>query len=151
MRNTVEAKQPNSKPKDYAGTGRPTVMTPETINKLEEVFAIGGGDLEACFYAGISHESLYKYQREHPEFTERKEALKERPILKARQTIVKSLDDPINAKWYLERKRKKEFAQRNELTGEDGNPIQVQQITGMQILNDGNPIQNKEPETTTSS
>ncbi len=114
----METKQSNP-------VGRPTVMTPEIISKLEEVFAIGGSDLEACFYAGISHESLYKYQRENPEFTERKEALKERPILKARQTIVKSLDDPINAKWYLERKKKKEFAQRNELTGEDGEPLKI--------------------------
>lgn len=94
--------------------GRPTVMTPEILNKLEEVFALGGTDKEACFYAGISHQALYNYQHDHPEFIERKEALKERPILKARQTIVKGLDDADNAKWYLERKAKKEFAQKTE-------------------------------------
>lgn len=89
--------------------GRPRSITPEVINKLEEVFAIGGTDLEACFYADISHETLYKYQRENPSFTERKEALKQRPILKARQTIVKGLDDSKNAQWYIERKLGKEF------------------------------------------
>lgn len=106
-----------------ADVGRPTVMTPELLNKLEEVFAIGGSDTEACFYANISPETMYKYGREHPEFMERKEALKEKPILKARQTIVKGLDDPDNAKWYLERKKKKEFAQRTELTGNEGEQI----------------------------
>lgn len=109
--------------------GRPTVMTPEAISKLEEVFAIGGSDKEACFYAGISHQSLYEYQKDHPEFTERKEALKERPILKARQTIVKGLDDPLHAKWYLERKNKSEFAQRTEMTGKDGGELKIEVTT----------------------
>ena len=103
--------------------GRPTIMTPEVIRKLEEVFAIGGSDLEACFYADISKTALYEYQKDHPEFTERKEALKEKPILKARQTIVKALDDPQHAEWYLERKRKKEFANRQELTGPEGQSL----------------------------
>jgi len=98
-----------------AKVGRPTVMTEETIRKLEEVFAIGGSDSEACFYADISKESLYAYCREHPEFTDRKEALKEKPILKARQTIVKALDDPKDAQWFLERKRKNEFSVKQEL------------------------------------
>ena len=97
-----------------ADVGRPTVMTQDTLNKLEEVWAIGGTDLEAIFYADISHQTLYDYQEKHPEFIERKEKLKERPILKARQTIVKSLDEPEHAKWYLERKAKREFAERKE-------------------------------------
>ena len=108
-----------------AKVGRPTVMTKETIRKLEEVFAIGGSDSEACFYAGISKESLYAYCREHPEFTDRKESLKEKPILKARQTVVRSLDQPDYAFKYLERKKKDEFSPRQELTGKDGNPIET--------------------------
>lgn len=90
--------------------GRPTVMTEMVLHKLEEVFAIGGTDKEACFYADIATQTLYKYQEENPEFIERKEALKEKPILKARQTVVKALDNPQDARWYLERKRKKEFS-----------------------------------------
>ena len=94
--------------------GRPTIMTPETVNKLEEVFAIGGSDEEACFYANISKQTLYNYQDKYPEFIDRKEALKEKPILKARQTVVKALDNPMDAKWYLEKKRKKEFGNTEE-------------------------------------
>lgn len=89
--------------------GRPTKLTPEAIKKLEEVFAIGGTDQEACFYADISHQALYNYQLKHPEFVERKEALKEKPVLKARQTVVKALEDPNHAKWFLEKKKRKEF------------------------------------------
>lgn len=90
--------------------GRPTVMTDEVLAKLEYVFAMGGTDTEAIFYAGISKDALYDYQKEHPEFTERKEALKESPILKARTTVIESLEHPDHAKWYLERKTKGEFA-----------------------------------------
>jgi len=113
--------------------GRPTVMTPEIISKLEEVFAIGGTDSEACFYAGIGQSTLYSYQEEHPEFVERKDALKEKPILKARQTVVQSLNDPNHAFRYLSKKRRKEFGESLDLTtdGEKitiGDPVVAQQF-----------------------
>jgi len=111
-----------------ADVGRPTVMTPDVINKLESVFAIGGTDKEACAYADISHQTLYDYQHNNPEFVERKEMLKERPFIKARQTIVKALDNPADAQWFLERKRKSEFAARTEHTGADGTALNVQVI-----------------------
>ena len=116
-------------PKDKGG--RPTIMTDDTIKKLEEVFALGGSDSEACFYANISKQTLYNYQKEHPEFVDRKEALKEKPILKARQTVVKALDDPKDAQWFLERKRKEEFSLRQEVTGPEGEssePIKIEII-----------------------
>jgi len=103
--------------------GRPTKMSKETITKLEEVFALGGSDSEACFYANISKQTLYNYQKENPEFVDRKEALKEKPILKARQTVVKALDDPKDAQWFLERKRKEEFSLRQEVTGPEGEKL----------------------------
>lgn len=100
-------------------------MTPEVIGKLESIFAIGGSDKESCSYADISIQALYDYQTLHPEFTERKERLKENPYIKARQTIVKALDTPQHAQWFLERKRKIEFAQRSELTGADGEKLDL--------------------------
>ena len=100
--------------KPKRSVGRPTVMTQEVLGKLEEAFAIGASDEEACFYANICKQALYDYQNKKPEFTDRKEALKQKPILKARQTLVKSLEDPVNAKWLLERKRKNEFSTKTE-------------------------------------
>lgn len=98
--------------------GRPTVMTQDVLNKLEEVFALGGTDQEACMYADISHQSLYNYQKEFPEFVERKEALKEKPFLKARRTIISSLDNPKHAFKFMERKKKAEFGANIEISGE---------------------------------
>lgn len=89
-------------------------MTPEVLCKLEEVFAIGGSDEEACFFADIATATLYDYQKAHPEFLQRKRALKENPILKARRTVMEDLEKPETAKWYLERKRKNEFSTKTE-------------------------------------
>ena len=85
------------------------------IRKLEQVWAMGGSDEEAAFYAEISKASLSEYLSRTPEISERKEALKEKPILKARQTVIKDLDTPSTAQWYLERKRKNEFGVREQL------------------------------------
>lgn len=80
------------------------------LQKLELIFSMGGTDAEAAFYAGISLSALYSYQKEHPEFLERKQALKSSPVLKARMTIVKSLEsDPKVAMWYLSKKCPQEF------------------------------------------
>ena len=35
------------------------------IKKLEEAFAYDCTDIEACFYAGVSTQSLYKYQKKN--------------------------------------------------------------------------------------
>lgn len=92
-------------------TGRPTVMTPEVVNKLEEAFLLGCSDLEACFVAGISKQTLYNYQAAYPEFVDRKEQLKENPVYLARTSVVKSMqEDGDLALKYLERKRKDEFS-----------------------------------------
>lgn len=70
---------PVDPPAKPLNAGRPTVMTPEIIAKLEYIFALGGTDKEACLYADIGLETLYNYQRNHPEFAERKALLKETP------------------------------------------------------------------------
>lgn len=72
--------------------GRPTVMTPEILAKLEEAYALGCSDLEACFFADIGKSTLYNYQTAHPEFVERKEELKKRPVFKARKRMMQLMD-----------------------------------------------------------
>lgn len=108
--------------------GRPSVMTPENIGKLEEAFALGCTDLEACFYADISKDALYDYQNKHPEFTERKEQLKERPIFLARQSVIKDMqEDGDLALKFLERKKRDEFSTKQDLNlgGQKDNPVEA--------------------------
>lgn len=97
--------------------GRPTVMTEETLYKLEEAFSNGATDKEAIFLAKISSAAFYNYCKAHPEFVERKEALKDMPKYKARKNIVKKIEEgdvPVS-QWYAERKIKEEFSNRTDL------------------------------------
>lgn len=103
-----------------AETGRPPKINKDVLKQLESVFTIGGTDEEACLYADISMQTLYNYQKENPEFIDRKKLLKNKPLLKARKTVVENLHIIKHAKWYLERKNKKEFSLRYEVTGKDG-------------------------------
>ena len=73
--------------------GRPTVMTTEVIRKLEEAFKWGCTDLEACCNADISKSTLYDYCIANPDFSERKETLKNNTLLKAKMVISKAIDD----------------------------------------------------------
>jgi hypothetical protein len=103
-------------------------MTSETLQKLEHAFAIGCTDLEACVYADICSSTLYNYQREYPEFLERKDLLKQTPVLKARTNVMADIEggNIDTSKWYLERKKKGEFSSSTNLNlggQEDGVPI----------------------------
>jgi len=90
--------------------GRPTVMTPKAVQQLEEAFALGCTDGEACLYAGISKSTFFNYQRENPKFLDKKELLKQRPVLLARQSVIDGLEgNPELALKFLERKRRDEF------------------------------------------
>lgn len=112
------------------GPKQPWKITSEAIQKLEVAFAYDMTDEEACHYADISTSSLYAYQEKNPKFLERKKALKQRPVMKAREEMIKKLStrkiktldkdgnyveidippDSKDLRWYLERKRKDEFS-----------------------------------------
>lgn len=104
------------------------------VAKLESAFMIGATDDEACIQADISRDSLYRYCAQNPEFRNRKEMLKEKLVLASRATIgmvigerdtINGVQAPSNraletAKWYVERKRKSEFAPQVNGIIEDG-------------------------------
>ena len=95
--------------------GRPELIAGNVVTKLEQAFAIDATISEACSYAGVSRKVFYEYMKRHPEFGDRIADLREKPVLKARMTVVNSLEQPEHAKWYLERKRKKEFTAKSEI------------------------------------
>ena len=102
-------------PRKHIGTGRPTVMTPEVLSKLEQAFSVGAPDRDACVYAGIGEASLYDYCKKYPAFSERKEMLKEKLVLVARDSLAKGVkNDPKLAMDFLKTKRKDEFSTRSE-------------------------------------
>ena len=100
--------------------GRPTVMAKEMIGKLELLFAKGLTDREACLIADIDPSTMYDYCNAHPEFAERKEALKHHPTAKARINITEAIEsgNADISKWWLERKAKDEFSTKQEISAD---------------------------------
>jgi len=100
-----------------SNAGRPTVMTDDVLRKLDECFLADLSDKQACYIVDINPESLYAYQREHPEYTERKATLKNMTTAKAKMNISKEINDADKeiSKWYLERKLKSEFSTKQEV------------------------------------
>ena len=113
--------------KKKSNAGRPTVMTPETVKKLEEGFLKGLTDAQCCLFVGISKQALYDYCNAHPEFTDRKELLKQQPSIRAKLNIVESIDsgDADVSKWYLERKNKDEFSTKQQIEADVSNEVTI--------------------------
>ena len=94
--------------------GRPTVRTDDVNRKIEEAAALGCTVEEIAFYAGIHRDTLYSWMKDDEVLSDRIKELREKPIIKARQTIIKALEEPQYASWYLARKVKREFSERVE-------------------------------------
>lgn len=100
--------------------GRPPVIDENVLKQLEDLFSSGATDREACFLANISQQTLYNYQKEHPDFIERKEALKDMPKYKAKKVVIKAIEsgDKQQANWYLDRKDP-EYKPKQDITTKD--------------------------------
>lgn len=110
---------------------RPTKLTDEVRRKIEEAAAMDCSVEEIAFFADIHRDTLHSWLRDDPKFSDRINELRNKPILAARATILKAIKtDKGTAAWYLERKRKKEFAERKEVTGKDGEPLFDEEIKG---------------------
>jgi hypothetical protein len=102
------------------------------ILKLEQAWALDCSDVEAAAYADISSAALCEFLKKHPDISERKARLKQRPVLAARSIVVKKIQagDAKLAMQYLERKKSAEFSTMQKVAGPDGKalPTNVVQV-----------------------
>lgn len=111
--------------------GRPTVMTPEVVRKLEIAFSIGCSDAEACLFAGIAKKTLYEWVKINPDFSDRKEQLKLTPVLYSRLLVVRNIiahGSSADAWQYLMRKRKAEFSEAKQELPDGRKPLTAKQL-----------------------
>lgn len=85
------------------------------VEALIQAFKIDATIAEACTYAGISVAQWKYFIEWHPDFSAIVEVCRQLPVLKARQAVIKDLDNPDMALKYLERKRKDEFSTKQEI------------------------------------
>ncbi|WP_319550384.1 hypothetical protein [Desulfogranum marinum] len=96
--------------------GRPPVVTDSAIIKLENAFAIGANVSEALHTAGVKKDAYYNLLKREPELAERFDALRQNPVIKARQRVYDALDnDTSTAKWLLERKLPQEYSPKAQI------------------------------------
>jgi hypothetical protein len=106
--------------------GRPSEFTDEVVKKLEESFSIDATVEEACFYADISRQTYYNNVKDGSALFDRFKALRERPVLLARQTAVSKITESYgNAMDYLKRKRKSEFGDESRVEMKISKPFNV--------------------------
>ena len=109
--------------------GRPKAITETVLRKLEEGFSKGLNVTECCLFADVPKSTYYDYLNSHPSYSDRIELLKSNTRMIAKMNLYDKIQggDDYNSRWYLER-TSEEFnpKQKQELTGKDGNPIEVQ-------------------------
>lgn len=119
------------------------------LTKLVDAYKFYATDDQACFYAGISLTQLSYFQELHPDFYRIKHLAKQDPGLRAKKTIVTSLDkDRDTARWWTER-TEKEFNPKLENTNGgkdlyDGLTKEIKDL-GEQLRNNKN---DNKPDTT---
>lgn len=97
--------------------GRPTVMTPEVLNKLDQAFMFWMNNTEACLYADIAEKNFYNYAKANDGYLQKAKSLREKPSMVAKANIVRSIQagDKNDSKRWLERKNKDEFSLKTEV------------------------------------
>ena len=93
----------------YKYLGRTSKFTEEVVRKLDECAAVQASVSETCFYAGISRDTYYRWMEENRDLSDRLDDLRQKPFLKARQTIISRLDDVNVAFRFLEKMKPEEF------------------------------------------
>ena len=94
------------------------------VGDLISAFKIDATIEEACVYSGISLDQYKYFLKRHKEFSTIRDNCKNLPTLKARQSVVKGLDQTSVAFEYLKRKRRKEFGDSIDHTT-DGEKFEV--------------------------
>ncbi len=91
--------------------GRPPAIKEDVVRKLEVCLASGYGVSAACHFSGISRSTYYEHLGIDKDFSDKMRLAEEWSTFRARQVILKSIDDGdlSSAKWWLERKAKFEF------------------------------------------
>ena len=92
-------------------TGRPTVMTEATVQKLEQALQDGFSVERACYLSGVGRSTFYDHCNGNPGFADKMCLAQEWATERAKQVVIQAIDSGNlkAAQWWLERKAYREF------------------------------------------
>ncbi len=103
-------------------------LSPLVLSVLKDCFSNDYTVEEACREARISKDSYYQWVKKSDEFADEMERAKDDLFVQSKRVLavkVKQKGDENTAKWLLERRRKRNYAARTELTDGDGEAITI--------------------------
>ena len=92
------------------------------------ITALRGGNTRraACWAGGIEVETFHQWLRRFPEFSDAVKAAEADAELAMVERVRTAANDQWQAAaWWLERKMKRDWSNRQEITGEDGAPVRI--------------------------
>lgn len=83
--------------------GRPQKVNYQIMSKLEDSLQYGASVSEACYYAGISRDTFYRYFREDTVFAEKMELARNKLLKIAKSNVSKAIiaGDYESSLWLL--------------------------------------------------
>lgn len=110
-----------------SNAGAPTLRDdPGIVAKLIQAYQRGLNHSEAAMVAGVDRTTVADWIAKDEEFARKIERARTFPTRRAKEVVVESINngDTKNARWWLERKARREFATRQEHAGAPDQPIE---------------------------
>lgn len=98
------------------GKGRPTVITPELLHKLEEGASMGMNTAELACYVDVSQRTVYNIFEQDPDFLQRIETLRNKTSMVAKVNVHREVlaGDVDLSQWQLEHRNSGEYTKKQE-------------------------------------
>ena len=86
--------------------GRPTKMTAEVVEKLEDALKFGSSVTEACYLSGVSRDFFYQHYQSNQDFSDKMERARGWLSIQAKHTLANSIlnGDVKSSIWLLDKK-----------------------------------------------
>ena len=107
--------------------GKPYKYNDEVVTRLTQALRAGNTRRASCAYSGISEDTFAVWLKDIPEFSDAIKKAEGDAELRNVALIQKAASDGTwqAAAWWLERRRKNDFALRTEHTGAEGSSVKV--------------------------